>query len=86
MPKLPVRKRIRRAREARGWSRATLARSLGIHPRTVENWELGVFNPNPIYRQLVEKLLDVDLSLPTDPPKTVSSVVRIGIVEKQNEK
>ena len=79
MPTLTIAKRIRRAREAKGWSRATLARVSGIHPATITTWERGQFKPSPIYRRLVEQILDVDLSEPTDPPKAVTFDITIGI-------
>lgn len=79
MSKLAVAKQIRRAREDKGWSRATLARIMGIHPKTIENWERGHFKPNPIYRQLIAKVLNLDLSEPTDPPKSVTFDITIDI-------
>lgn len=85
MPRLTVGKKIRRAREAKGWSRATLARTIGIHPKTVENWERGNFNPNPIYRQLIAKVLDLDLSQDTDPPEVITFDITIGIEGKEHE-
>ena len=85
MPELAVGKKIRRAREGKGWSRATLARTIGIHPKTIENWERGDFNPNPIYRRLIAKVLDLDLSQDTDPPEAVTFDITIGIKREKDE-
>ena len=86
MPKLRAGEKIKRARKARGWSRATLAQTMGIHPETVRNWERGTFNPNRIYRQLVEKVLGIDLSKETDPPRVVTFDISIGIEGKEHGK
>lgn len=86
MSKLAVGKEIRRAREAKGWSRATLARVSGIHPKTIENWERGHFNPNPVYKLLIAKVLDLDLSQDTDPPKAMTFDITIDIEGGNGEK
>lgn len=86
MSKLAVGKQIRQARERKGWSRATLGRIMGIHPKTIENWEYGRFNPNPIYRQLIARVLELDLSQDTDPPKAVTFDITIDIEGGNGEK
>lgn len=49
--------KIETAREARGWSRAKLARKLGAPIRTLENWESGSRKPPEwIEKIIIEKI------------------------------
>ena len=53
--------RIKEAREARGWSRAELARRLGAPIRTLEDWESGRRHPAEwIEKIIVEKIERMD--------------------------
>lgn len=76
---LTIGKKIRRAREAKGWSRATMSRVSGIHPETITVWERGKTKPSPVYKRVVEQILGVDLSEPTDPPESVIKFKPIDI-------
>ena len=52
---------IKDAREARGWSRAELARKLGAPIRTLEDWDAGRRTPPEwIERIIVEKIERMD--------------------------
>ena len=53
--------RLSAAREARGVSRPTLARRLGVANKTVENWEEDRSEPRANKLQMVAGLLDVSL-------------------------
>ena len=53
--------RLSAAREARGVSRPTLARRLGVAHKTVENWEEDRSEPRANKLQMVAGLLDVSL-------------------------
>ena len=47
---------IRKIRESRGWSQEELASMLGVHPRTIQNWEAGSTIPkskHAILRQII---------------------------------
>jgi transcriptional regulator with XRE-family HTH domain len=49
-------RRLRQARELRGWSQAKLAELLGTDATTVSRWERGLFSPTPYFR---ERLCDL---------------------------
>src|SRR5437763_1502234 len=44
------------AREARGWSQAKLAESLGVALSTVSRWERRIILPHPYYREQLSTL------------------------------
>ncbi len=43
-------------REARGWSQAKVAETLGTTSRTVSRWEQGLAVPYPYYREQLSRL------------------------------
>ena len=51
---------LRRARERRGWSQASVARELGTDARTVGRWERGNTNPSPYFRERLCQLFQLD--------------------------
>lgn len=51
---------IRRHREARGWSRAHLARLTGVTPMTVTNWERRGRRPRRASGERLEALFGME--------------------------
>lgn len=51
---------LRRARERRGWSQASVARELGTDARTVGRWERGNTNPSPYFQEHLCQLFQLD--------------------------
>ncbi|GER81649.1 hypothetical protein KTAU_02870 [Thermogemmatispora aurantia] len=44
-------RRLRQARELRGWSQAKVAEQIGTDATTVSRWERGLFSPTPYFRE-----------------------------------
>ncbi|HEU5229527.1 MAG TPA: helix-turn-helix transcriptional regulator [Ktedonobacteraceae bacterium] len=44
-------RRLKQARELRGWSQAKVAQQLGTDATTVSRWERGLFSPTPYFRE-----------------------------------
>lgn len=44
-------RRLKQARELRGWSQAKVAAQLGTDATTVSRWERGLFSPTPYFRE-----------------------------------
>jgi len=44
-------RRLKQARELRGWSQAKVAEQLGTDATTVSRWERGMFSPTPYFRE-----------------------------------
>ncbi|HZO75426.1 MAG TPA: helix-turn-helix transcriptional regulator [Ktedonobacteraceae bacterium] len=44
-------RRLKQARELRGWSQAKVAEQLGTDATTVSRWERGLFSPTPYFRE-----------------------------------
>ena len=51
--------RLKRCREALGWSQRELARRIGVWPSTVERWELGHRRPGAEHAAMLERLEDL---------------------------
>lgn len=51
-------KRLRNARELRGWTREYVAEQIGSDPKSVARWERGSTFPHPYYRQKLCELFD----------------------------
>jgi len=49
-------RRLKQARELRGWSQAKVAEEIGTDATTVSRWERGVFSPTPYFRERLCKL------------------------------
>jgi len=56
-PKQPNR-RLKRARESRGWSQAYVATEIGTDEKTVGRWERGEHTPSPYFRKKLCELFD----------------------------
>ena len=54
---------IRKAREAKEWSRTALADKLGCHGSLIGHWEAGRGKPGPDLRAKVEKVLGIPASV-----------------------
>ena len=61
MDKLTIGNAIRKAREARGYSRERLARKAGISQITILQWEHGMFSPTVELLWRVADALDISL-------------------------
>jgi len=48
--------RVQKERLRLGLTHAQLAQALGVHPRTVERWELGEFKPHEVYLSRMRKM------------------------------
>lgn len=44
-------RRLKQARELRGWSQAKVAEQIGTDATTVSRWERGMFSPTPYFRE-----------------------------------
>src|SRR5712664_2579036 len=44
-------RRLKQARELRGWSQAKVAEQIGTDATTVSRWERGMFFPTPYFRE-----------------------------------
>ncbi len=44
-------RRLKQARELRGWSQAKVAEQIGTDATTVSRWERGLFSPTPYFRE-----------------------------------
>jgi len=66
---------MRKAREKRGWSRATLAAKLGVVSQTVLRWEQDESIPREEFRQPLRELLGLDeeVFLRAKKPRTLDS-------------
>lgn len=51
-------RRLKQARELRGWSQARVAEKIGTDATTVSRWERGLFSPTPYFREKLCKLFD----------------------------
>lgn len=49
-------RRLKQARELRGWSQAKVAQEIGTDATTVSRWERGLFSPTPYFRERLCKL------------------------------
>ncbi|HEY1353570.1 MAG TPA: helix-turn-helix transcriptional regulator [Ktedonobacteraceae bacterium] len=49
-------RRLKQARELRGWSQAKVAEEIGTDATTVSRWERGLFSPTPYFRERLCKL------------------------------
>lgn len=48
---MTLNRRLRQARELRGWSQAKVAEQVGTDATTVSRWERGLFSPTPYFRE-----------------------------------
>lgn len=55
-------RRLREARERRGWSQARVAEQIGTDPGNVSRWERGFSTPSPYFRERLAALFDVDVA------------------------
>jgi len=62
-------RRIRRAREAKGWTQWQLADELGLSQPTISDWEAGAIAPSFDNLPKLAKALDTTVSDLVDPPK-----------------
>lgn len=53
--------RLSRTRESKGISIATVARRVGVKPKTVQEWESDRSEPSVEHLALIERVLDVNL-------------------------
>lgn len=53
--------RLSRTRESKGISIATVARRVGVKPKTVQEWESDRSEPSVEHLGLIERVLDVNL-------------------------
>lgn len=51
-------RRLKQARELRGWSQAKVAEQIGTDATTVSRWERGLFSPTPYFRERLCLLFD----------------------------
>lgn len=51
-------RRLKQARELRGWSQAKVAEQIGTDATTVSRWERGLFSPTPYFRERLCTLFD----------------------------
>lgn len=51
-------RRLKQARELRGWSQARVAEKIGTDATTVSRWERGLFSPTPYFREKLCKLFE----------------------------
>jgi transcriptional regulator with XRE-family HTH domain len=51
-------RRLKQARELRGWSQAKVAEQIGTDATTVSRWERGLFSPTPYFRERLCALFD----------------------------
>lgn len=51
-------RRLKQARELRGWSQAKVAEEIGTDATTVSRWERGLFSPTPYFRERLCKLFN----------------------------
>lgn len=51
-------RRLKQARELRGWSQAKVAELIGTDATTVSRWERGLFSPTPYFREKLCVLFD----------------------------
>jgi uncharacterized membrane protein/DNA-binding XRE family transcriptional regulator len=58
----PPNRRLREARERRGWSQARVAEQIGTEPGNVSRWERGYSTPSPHFRELLSSLFGVGVS------------------------
>jgi ribosome-binding protein aMBF1 (putative translation factor) len=52
--------RIRCLRAKNGWTALLLSRLLGVTERTIQRWERGDTQPNPLHLEKLEKLLKIE--------------------------
>jgi tetratricopeptide (TPR) repeat protein/transcriptional regulator with XRE-family HTH domain len=52
--------RLRKAREARGWSQDQLAAEIGVELRTITRWETGETTPSANFRRKLRQLFNMD--------------------------
>src|SRR4051812_27900931 len=53
-------RRLKQARELRGWSQAKVAEQIGTDATTVSRWERGLFSPTPYFRERLCALFSKD--------------------------
>ena len=66
-------RRLKQARELRGWSQAKVAEQIGTDATTVSRWERGLFSPTPYFRERLCQLFgknaeELGLLVPTCQP------------------
>ncbi len=86
MPKLSTGEKIKHARKARRWSRATLSKVSGVHEQTIIKWEQGKTEPRWLYRRLMEKVLEIDLEPDSKGPEPVTFDITIAIEGEEDGK
>lgn len=65
---MPAENLIRSTLDITGWSRADLARRLGVHKQTVQDWAQGRMEPRggvyvDLHRELIEMQQQIDVLL-----------------------
>ena len=79
-----MKKTIQQLREARGESRAQLARAIGVIPKDVANWELGKTEPTISRLRLLTEhfgVRDDQLDLRPGHPPTIGERLRDVLTE-----
>ncbi|GAA0544313.1 transcriptional regulator with XRE-family HTH domain [Rhizomicrobium palustre] len=73
--------RIRRLREAKGISRAVLARKIGVDVSSIAGWESGKRLPRDTVRTKLAKALDFDLAALMSPEEEVFAPARVAVLD-----
>lgn len=83
-------RRLRQARELRGWSQAKVAGQIGTDATTVSRWERGLFAPTPYFREKLCVLFgknaeDLGLLETTDwPTPAIPSLQLSGVWQRED--
>lgn len=73
--------RIRRRRQALGWTQEQLARKIGVHESSVLAWETGEHYPRR-YAGKVEAVLGIRLDSDDEQPGAISDRLRLVIMQE----
>jgi transcriptional regulator with XRE-family HTH domain len=55
-------RRIKKARQRKGWYQRELAAAVHVQPQTISNWERGVSAPGLAYLELLARALELPIS------------------------
>lgn len=79
LPRMEIGERIRRAREAKGWSQADLARAIGVTQPTIQMIENGDTKKSRFEHEILVQLgLEPELIRPPEPGSTILGSALMG--------
>lgn len=78
-------KRIRLAREERGWKQKELARAVHVEPMTVSRWERGINTPDIETLRLIANATQKPLSYFVEEPKVIQTTEHLLDDLRQNQ-